>query len=69
MSRRTFNHLIMGVVILYGVAVRDAILTNDIEKMKAVAKQARQTIKEQGDLSAALIELEEAIAKLEESKK
>ena len=50
---------------MYGAAIRNAIATNDLEKMKAAAKQAKQLIKEQGDLYLALIELEEAIAKLD----
>lgn len=50
--------------VLYGVAIREAIASNDVEKMKAVAEQAKKTIKEHGDLSVALIELQDAIAKL-----
>jgi len=55
----------MGVVLLYGVGIRDAIASNDLEKMKAVAEQAKQTIKEQGELTVALIDLLDAIEKLE----
>jgi hypothetical protein len=55
----------MGVVMLYGVGIREAIASNDLEKMKAVAEQAKQTIREQKDLSAALIDLLDAIDKLE----
>jgi hypothetical protein len=50
---------------LYGVGIREAIASNDLEKMKAVAEQAKQTIREQKDLSAALIDLLDAIDKLE----
>jgi Domain of unknown function (DUF1843). len=50
--------------VLYGVAIREAIASNDLERMKAVAEQAKQTVKEQGDFSVALIELLEAIDKL-----
>lgn len=53
----------MGVTTLYGAAIRKAIASNDLEKMKAVAAQAKQTIKEQKDLAAALIELLDAIDK------
>jgi hypothetical protein len=55
----------MGIVVLYGVGIRDAIASNDVEKMKAVASQAKQTIREQGDLHLALLDLLEAIEKLE----
>jgi hypothetical protein len=55
----------MGIVVLYGVGIRDAIASNDVEKMKAVASQAKQTIREQGDLHLALLDLHEAIDKLE----
>lgn len=55
----------MGIVVLYGVGIRDAIASNDVEKMKAVAAQAKQLIREQGDLHLALIELLDAIEKLE----
>lgn len=54
----------MGIVVLYAAGIREAIATNDLEKMKAVADQAKQTIREQKDLSAALLELQEAIEKL-----
>jgi hypothetical protein len=55
----------MGIVILYGVGIREAIASNDLEKMKAVAEQAKQTIREQKDLAAALVDLLDAIEKLE----
>lgn len=51
----------MGVMMPYGVAIREAIASNDLAKMEAVAEQAKQTVKDQGDLSAALLELLEAI--------
>ena len=50
---------------LYSVGIRDAISSNDLAKMKAIAAQAEQTIKEYGDLGAALLDLKDAIAKLE----
>ena len=52
-------------ITMYATAIKNASATNNLRKMKAAAKQARQLIKEQGDLYLALIELEEAIAKLE----
>lgn len=54
----------MGVVMLYAAGIREAIASNDLEKMRAVAEQAKQTVREQKDLHAALIELLEAIDKL-----
>ncbi|CAD0000670.1 DUF1843 domain-containing protein [Flavobacterium chungangense] len=58
----------MGVMPMYGVAIREAIASNDLVKMEAVAEQAKQTVKEQGDLSAALLELLEAIDSLKGKK-
>ncbi len=52
----------------YGVAVREAIASNDLAKMEAVAEQAKQVIKDQGDLSSALLELLEAIEELKNKK-
>lgn len=49
---------------LYGAAIREAIASNDLAKMEAVAEQAKQTIKQQGDLAAAYLELIEAIESL-----
>ncbi|MBP4139317.1 DUF1843 domain-containing protein [Flavobacterium geliluteum] len=51
----------MGFIPMYGVAIRDAIASNDLANMEAVAEQAKQAVKEQGDLSAALLELLDAI--------
>ncbi len=48
-------------VVLYGVGIREAIASNDLEKMKAVASQAKATIRAHGDLHVAYIELTEAI--------
>lgn len=57
--------MIIGVIVLYGAAIREAASSNDLTKMKAVAEQAKKTIKEHGDLHVALIDLQEAIEKLE----
>lgn len=51
----------MGVIMPYGVAIREAIASNDLTKMQAIAEQAKQTIKDQGDLGGALLELLDAI--------
>ncbi len=48
---------------LYGVIIRESLASNDVEKMKATAEQVRQTLNDQGDLKAALSQLEAAIAK------
>jgi Domain of unknown function (DUF1843) len=58
----------MGVMPMYGVAIREAIASNDLAKMEAVAEQAKQTVKEQGDISAALLELLDAIDSLKGKK-
>ncbi len=52
----------------YGVAVREALVSNDLAKMEAVAKQAKQTIKDQGDLTVALLDLLDAIDFLKKKK-
>lgn len=52
-------------IVLYGVAIRNALASKNLAKMKSTAAQARQTIVEQADLHAALIKLEDAIAKIE----
>lgn len=54
----------MGVTMLYAAGIREAIASNDLEKMKAVAEQAKQTVREQKDLHAALLELLDAIDNL-----
>lgn len=58
----------MGIMMPYGVAVREAIASNDLAKMESIAEQAKQVIKDQGDLSAALLELQEAIEALKNKK-
>lgn len=52
----------------YGVAIREALVSNDLAKMEAVAKQAKQIIKEQGDLTVALLDLLDAIDSLKKKK-
>ncbi|MCD9575153.1 DUF1843 domain-containing protein [Flavobacterium soyae] len=58
----------MGIMMPYGAAVREAIASNDLAKMESIAEQAKKLIKEQGDLSAALLELLEAIDALKNKK-
>ena len=55
----------MSYIPLYAVGVRDAISTNDLSKMKATLEQGKKAVRDHGDLSNALLELEEAIKKLE----
>jgi hypothetical protein len=52
-------------VMMYGPAIRNALASKNLTKMKSAAAQARQLIAQQGDLHAALIKLEDAIAKME----
>ncbi len=52
----------------YGVAVREALASNDLAKMEAVAKQAKQTIRDHGDLTVALLDLLDAIDSLKNKK-
>ncbi|MFD2567448.1 DUF1843 domain-containing protein [Pseudotenacibaculum haliotis] len=51
----------MGVVVLYAAGIREAVASNDIEKMKAVAAQAEATIRAHGDLHVAYLDLVKAI--------
>lgn len=55
----------MGGMLPYGVAIRQAIASNNLEEMRATHEQAKEFLKEQGNLEAALIELQEAIRKIE----
>lgn len=55
----------MSIQMLYGVGIRDAIASNDLEAMKAIAAQAKETLSGQGDLAAAYVDLVDAIGKLE----
>jgi Domain of unknown function (DUF1843). len=59
---------IMGVIMPYGAAIREALVSNDLTKMEAIAEQAKETIKQQGDLTAAYLELIEAIEALKNKK-
>lgn len=52
----------------YGVAIREAIASNDLAKMEAIAEQTKQIVKGQGDMHVALLELLEAIESLKKKK-
>jgi hypothetical protein len=58
----------MGVMMPYGVAIREAIASNDLAKMEAIAEQTKQIVKGQGDIHVALLELLEAIESLKKKK-
>lgn len=58
----------MGVIMPYGVAIREALASNDLAKMEAVAEQAKKTIKDQGDLGSALLDLLDAIDDLKKKR-
>jgi len=52
-----------GPIVMYGVVIHQAIASGDIEKMKAVAKEAEQHLAEHGDVTSALSVLKGEIAK------
>jgi hypothetical protein len=52
---------------LYGVVIQEACCTGDLNRMKAVAKQAEEYLRESGDVPAALEALKIEIAKLEKA--
>ncbi len=54
-----------SVHVLYGVVIRDAIKSKDLKVMKATAAKASQQLRDQKDMAVALLDLHEAIAKLE----
>ncbi|MEM0575401.1 DUF1843 domain-containing protein [Flavobacterium polysaccharolyticum] len=58
----------MGIMMPYGAAIREAIASNDLEKMEAIAEQTKQIVKGQGDMHVALLELLEAIDSLKNFK-
>ncbi len=53
----------MGFTTLYAPSIRDAIKRNDKHEMQQLLDHAKQVEKEQGDLPAAVRELEQALAK------
>jgi len=52
----------------YGDAIRDAIASRSLTKMKAMLKRAKTFSSKQGNLTLAIIKLTEAIEKLEKRK-
>jgi hypothetical protein len=52
-----------GVVVLYGVPIRDAIRRGNLAEMKRLAAQATDLLEKEGDLKEALAELKRAIAR------
>ena len=51
----------------YGTAIQQAIAKGDLNKMKQVAKEAEEYLRQAGDLSAALTILKAEIAKAEKA--
>jgi hypothetical protein len=51
-------------VVLYGVPIQEAIAKGDLPRMKQLAKEAEEHLKQVGDVSAALEYLKLEIAKL-----
>jgi cell division protein FtsB len=56
----------MGIRPLYGVTIQQCIASGDLAKMKDVAQQAEEQLREIGNLSASLEVLKIEIAKLEQ---
>lgn len=53
------------IIPLYGVAIHEAVCSGDLAKMRAVARQAEEHLKQAGNVSAALEALKLEIAKME----
>lgn len=51
--------------LMYGPAIQEAVASGDVEKMKAVARQAEEHLREWGNVPAALEALKIEIARLE----
>jgi hypothetical protein len=51
--------------VMYGPAIQEAAASGDLARMKAVARQAEEHLRETGDVSAALEALKLEIAKLQ----
>lgn len=54
-----------GPVVLYGVTMQEAAASGDLNKMKAVAKQAEDHLNRAGDITSALSDLKKEIKKME----
>jgi hypothetical protein len=55
----------MSHIPLYAVGIQEAVASGDIKKMKAVAQQAEEYLKESGDVPAAFEALKLEISKLD----
>jgi hypothetical protein len=55
-------------IVMYGPAIQEAAASGDLARMKAVAKQAEEHLREWGDVSASLAALKLEIAKLEKKR-
>ena len=53
------------IVPLYGVAIHEAVCSGDLARMREVARQAEEHLRQAGNVSAALEALKLEIAKLE----
>lgn len=51
--------------VMYGPAIQEAVASGDLEKMKAVARQAEEHLREWGNIPVALEALKIEIARLE----
>jgi hypothetical protein len=52
-------------IFMYAVAIQEAVASGDLQKMRAVARQAEEHLKQHGNVSAALEALKLEIAKHE----
>jgi hypothetical protein len=50
-------------IFMYATAIQEAVASGDLQKMKAVAQQAEEHLKQHGNVSAALEALKVEIAK------
>lgn len=55
------------IIPLYGVAIQEAVASGDLARMKEVARQAEEHLREVGNVSAAHEALKLAIARMERS--
>lgn len=53
------------VIPLYGVAIQEAVASGDLARMREVARQAEEHLRQAGNVSAALEALKLEIAKVE----
>lgn len=52
-------------ILPYGTAIHEAAVSGDLQRMRAMAQQAEEWLRETGDVAAALESLKLEIAKLE----